>query len=438
MLAQDAPGVNGFAPKNKRSSIHPKTAFALKMLLEGRALNGELDAVPSSDKPFIAHLNTLKTDDRKTVFDAFKYLCADPDAVAKAVFAADGTELDQPAPRTATLADAAILLKSDRWLWNGWLLHGALNAIAAQPGTGKTRFLMDLTRRVWHGEPWPDGQPITIPPKTPTLWIAGDQHFQELLVLARDFDVPPESIHFNTSTDDPLLGLSLDDATTRHELAERIRSIRPAFVAIDTIGMSTVKNLTRPEEANAFYSPILQIGNQTQTCIIAVTHLSKDQDPLGRRIVEKCRVVIKMTQPDPEGLPNRRRLWVDKSAAIKPPPRGVTMGDSGNEYDLSPPSEPVKDWSAGRSSGTGKRGPEPAKLEKAKTWLRDRLQAGPEWMRDTFKAAESMIDAGEFSKSLVYDAAKALNVEQFQDEQGKKYWRLPVPEADDEPNKDDF
>jgi hypothetical protein len=32
---------------------------------------------------------------------------------------------------------------------------------------------------------------------------------------------------------------------------------------------------------------------------------------------------------------------VDKTAAVNPPPLGITMGDSGNDYDFKPPSEPA-------------------------------------------------------------------------------------------------
>jgi hypothetical protein len=46
-----------------------------------------------------------------------------------------------------------------------------------------------------------------------------------------------------------------------------------------------------------------------------------------------------MTRPDPEAQPYRRKLWVDKTAAINPPPLGITMGDTGNEYDFNPPTE---------------------------------------------------------------------------------------------------
>ena len=77
--------------------------------------------------------------------------------------------------------------------------------------------------------------------------------------------------------------------------------------------------------------------------------------------MEKARVVIKMTQPDPEGQRDRRRLWVDKTAIQKPPPLGITMKIDGNDYDFEPPKEP--------DTTPRKRGPVPEKLEACKKWL---------------------------------------------------------------------
>ena len=98
----------------------------------------------------------------------------------------------------------------------------------------------------------------------------------------------------------------------------------------------------------------MELAASSGVAFLGLTHLSKDKDPLGRRIVEKARVVIKMTQPDPEGQPNRRKLWVDKTAAVKPPPLGITMGESGNEYDSRPPSEPEPAMWAGRPRAEGR------------------------------------------------------------------------------------
>ena len=121
--------------------------------------------------------------------------------------------------------------------------------MAAEPGTGKTRFGLDLSRRLGKGEPWPDGQPNPFPPGTRTLWIQADRAFHEMLEASRAFGLPDEAVALGSWNDDPTGMLDLDDPETLKNLAELIRAAAPALVIIDTIGMSTRRNLCRPEVA---------------------------------------------------------------------------------------------------------------------------------------------------------------------------------------------
>jgi hypothetical protein len=147
-----------------------------------------------------------------------------------------------------------------------------------------------------------------------------------------------------------------------------------------------------------------------------LTHLSKDKEALGRRIVEKARVVIKMTQPDPEAQRDRRRLWVDKTAVIKPPPLGITMGSAGNEYDFDPPREP--------DPAPRRTGPPPVKLEECKKWLAQRLTPNPSRVKDVRGDAEK----ASFSADTLYRAMEALGVDEYELDR-RKWWKLPSVEV---------
>jgi hypothetical protein len=170
-------------------------------------------------------------------------------------------------------------------------------------------------------------------------------------------------------------------------------------VVIDTVGMVTSRNLCRPEEAREFFAPIMELAGKCGVAFLGLTHLSKDKDPLGRRIVEKARLVIKMTQPDPEGQPNRRRLWVDKSAMVKPPPLGITMGDPGNEYDFSPPTEP-EPFKTGRPPESSDKARQfivkalTERNDQNATSLRKEWEATGNHKSAFWRARTSMVDAG--------------------------------------------
>ncbi len=322
-----------------------------------------------------------------------------------------------PAPSAtrsyATLGDIARIVSSQPWLWNGWIASGVLNALASDPGIGKTRFALDLARRLWLGLPMPDGEANELPPGSRTLWIQGDRNFAEMLQCARDFGLPDDAVVLGSSPDDATGSLDLDDPATLAAIGDRAVAAGVCLVVVDTVGMTTGRNLSRPEEARDFFAPIIELAHRTATPFLGLTHLSMNKEALGRRIVEKARVVIKMTQPDPEGQPNRRRLWVDKTAIQKPPPLGITMTNDGNDYDLEPPKEPDR--------APRKRGPVPAKLDECTAWLAEQLTPNPARVAAIRRDAEQV----PFATTTLYRSKDALGVEEYTFE-GRKWWKLPV------------
>jgi hypothetical protein len=233
-----------------------------------------------------------------------------------------------------------------------------------------------------------------------------------MLQAARDYGLPEEAVVLGSSPEEPFGSLDLDDPGTLAEIETRIKAAAVPLVVVDTIGMVTARNLCRPEEAREFFSPILELAQRCGVAMLGLTHLSANKEALGRRVVEKARSVIKLTQPDPEGQPNRRRLWVDKSAVVKPPALGVTMGSAGNEYDLDPPREPEESHR--------KPGPAPAKLEECVIWLRERLtlNAMPVGI------LRSEADAAGYSPAVLYRAKDAIGVDEYR-VGPRKWWKLP-------------
>ena len=131
----------------------------------------------------------------------------------------------------------------------------------------------------------------------------------------------------------------LDDIRELNALEARIRAVKPVMVLVDTVGNATDKNLSRQEDAKAFYQPLQIIARRNRTAIVCITHLNAAGAVLGRRAIEKVRVALKLEFPDPS-QENRRKLQVVKSNSKQPPALGVTMGDHGNEYHKNKPWSP--------------------------------------------------------------------------------------------------
>ena len=395
--------------------IRPDVAWALRGRVSGLSLNGTRNALPEPFRSMADHLDAVLVDEdltgtarrealalaRLPAWQAMLAARSDRDELVKALAAADPDapppEADGTPERCATLADVRRLVADTEWPWQGWLAAGVLNALASDPGTGKTIMAADLARRAWFGLCWPDGQPNPLPEGTRTLWVPGDRHYVQLIDLADKYGLPDEAMLFNAPVADPTAGLDLDDPDELAALRARILAELPGLVIIDTVGMTTARNLCRPEDARAYFGPLMDLARDTGIPFLLLTHLSRDAQALGRRIVGACRLVWKMTHPDPEGQRDRRRLWVDKTYIVKPPPLGMTIADAGCSFDSNPPTAPDSD----------KGGRPPEARDKANAFLIAKLTEGDRKQCELVSEWESTGGA----KGTVFDAFRAMQAD---------------------------
>ena len=266
-------------------------------------------------------------------------------------------------------------------------------------------------RRIAHGLPWPDGQPMNLSKTEKSLWVLADQNHDEMVTLCRSFDIM-DSIVINTIKAEPYGGTGLDDMVDLIRLESIIKAIKPIFVTVDTVGNSTDRKLHASEDMRAYYTPLQKIARRNQVAFLCLTHLNAAGGMLGRRVLEKARSVIRITKPDTT-QENRRRLEVVKSNSKPPQPLGITMGDLGNEYDEDPPTNPEND--KGEKITPQQR--------MAMDWLSSVLVRGP---ADLVTLRASAEKAG-INVNLLYTAKRKAGIIDFKIEKFV-WWRLPEGE----------
>ncbi len=268
----------------------------------------------------------------------------------------------------------------------------------------------------YHGLPWPDGQTMTLPRESKSLWICGDGHQEEIAGAARKMNLPLDAVLFNASPDDPCTGVDLDDPAAIESLDAFLEISAAPLVFIDTLTNSTSRDLCRQTDVKSLLSPLQEIAQRRQVAIALLLHLSRAGQALGRRTKGLTRTLIHLDCPDP-CQPTRLRLWVEKSFELRPAALGVTIGEAGNEYDDGPPVTDAREDCMPR-----KRGKAPVKLDACEEWLARQLSTQPARVKDVRALAAR---AGYVSTTL-YKAAKRLGVvENVVD--GRKCWRLPDP-----------
>jgi hypothetical protein len=323
--------------------------------------------------------------------------------------------------RDAHAGDLVAANAGTRWLWEGWLPLSVLTLLTAEPSTGKTRFCLDLTKRIAAGTQWPDGTPLAVPDglTNRVLWIAADNQHAELADAPAKFGFEPESLRLNTTVGDIYAGTELQTPEQVDDLENRIKRLRPALVIIDTVTNTSDFKSQDTSDAKRQYKPLQEVAKRTGTCIVCVTHLNVAGKTLGRRADEKTRVTIRLEKPDPERQPNRRKLSVALSRlSVYPPALGVTMGDDGNTYDTTPPEAPEP--GGGGGGGNGVQGT-PGHVRRAADWLAVRLAMGPVRVSVIRNEAEDADPA--INPNSLYKARDLLGVEEYE-QQNRKWWRL--------------
>jgi len=318
----------------------------------------------------------------------------------------------------ATAADLIAAAATITWTWPQWIQRGTLTCLASDPGIGKTRLCADLTRRVWHKMPWPDGTPPTLPAQTRVLWIAADSQWAELGTLPSEFDFPAEAIVLNGRRSNPYAGTNLDSDEDLSDFEQRIRRIQPGLIFVDTTGNATDRSTGRPEEAKQFFKPLAEIATRTNSSIILVTHLNRSGQVLGNRILGAVRQVIMLDHPD-RTQESRRRLAMQKTNSMKPPSLGITMSSNGNTYDQSPPGDDNIIRPVGR----------PSHLDGDMEWLKEYLATGAKRVSQCrADASAANIGAGR-----LYRAKDGLQVQEYSVD-NRLWWSLPTEGGEENDN----
>jgi hypothetical protein len=300
-----------------------------------------------------------------------------------------------------------------KWVWPKWIQRGVVTAIAAQGGTGKTRLMADLVRRVRHHLPWPDLCEMNIHPakKTVALWVVADNHHDEMVTLCDSFGIS-DCVRLNASKADPYGGVTLDLLEDFEALERRVKTVQPVFVVVDTVGNATDRNLSRQEDAKAFYQPLQILARRQNVAVMALTHLNANGKILGRRALEKVRTCLRMNAADTSGEA-KRRLEVTKSNSLRPEALGVQMHDDRNDYDNDPPPPP-------EDANNGDPVPKVnSKNQQCLQWLEAMIREKPYRVAELRKLGEN---AG-FSAKELYRCKEQLKITE-KEIQGYKWWVL--------------
>jgi len=310
-----------------------------------------------------------------------------------------------------TLHDLAQDLPPITWVWPGWIPRGMLTIFGAVPGAGKSLVALDLCRRIIHGEPFPDGTPMTCP-GAPVLYVDAEAVPQITNARATHWQMDTQKLYLMLPEGDALLDFGQD--ADRDRLVEMVYTVKPALIIVDSLSSVSSKSENAVEDVRALLGFFANLAREHTLGLVLIHHARKRGATLSGaplftpitlddfrgsgHIVAMARSVLGLSvvqngpQPDSNGP---RQLEVIKSNVARlPEPLGFEM------LPLAPAGVLLK-W------GTApERWQAPTKLDECVTWLADWLgEAGePLSPQDVIAEAKRM----GFSRATVFRAREIL------------------------------
>ena len=135
------------------------------------------------------------------------------------------------------------------WLWPSWIPRGMLTLLGADPGVGKSLVALDLARRIIHGEPFPDGAPVTCPGSN-VLIVDAEGAPTLLNQRAQAWDIDSTRLYLMLSPDRTGF-IDLSQGEQLILLSRMIGNIRPSLVIVDSLAAGLAEHTygTRPRGA---------------------------------------------------------------------------------------------------------------------------------------------------------------------------------------------
>lgn len=255
---------------------------------------------------------------------------------------------EEPPEIYPTLEQIAKIIGETVYVWNGYVMAAGLNSIGADPGAGKTTFMMDLHRRQWHGLTWPDGEPIEQTGR-PVVWLMADQRLSQLVDGAKSMGVPLDSIVIAAEKGQPTFPLTLEnqvigsyEVRPLERLAMIVDKVKPWALVVDSVTSAMGTNKGKNEDLNPVKSYLLDIAIAHKIPVILLCHLNSNGNILGRVWERHCEHQLGLVLTDKSNNRSPRNLHVKRSRRLENTQSfGVNHSQEGWEY--CEPHEEVED-----------------------------------------------------------------------------------------------
>jgi hypothetical protein len=279
-----------------------------------------------------------------------------------------------------------------KWLWEGRIPYGKLTVLDGDPGLGKSTVTMDLAARLSEGRPLPDGTPTDA---AGVVLLTAEDGLADTIVprlnAARADLNKILALTIKDEHGDRLLSLPGD----LPHLREAIERMGAGLVIIDPLMAFLGGNVNsfKDQDIRLALAPLMMMAEQTGAAIVIVRHLNKSNTgPALYRgggsigIIGAARSGL-LVAADPDD-PARRILAPTKSnLGALAPSLAFSLREAPNGVAAVTWEGHSSHTAASLLAASGNNEEDKSALEEAKTFLKESLAEGGQWVKQLIMEA---------------------------------------------------
>jgi putative DNA primase/helicase len=309
-----------------------------------------------------------------------------------------------------TMSDVIDTVGGVTWLWDKWLPRGCVSLVGADPGVGKSAFVLGaIAKAVTEGSQFIDG---SFPQETgPVVWCDTESAHAGNVDRITNWGINPNS--FLLPGDNPLDGFKINSPQDLQRVRNRVVYYGAPLVVIDSL-----RNAHDSDENCSEMAGVMQIlstlAQELRISIIVIHHLKKREfgSPLDQHALRGSSAIQAAV---------RSLIFLSRSNRD---PQVVNVKSEKSNFSLAPSPLAFQITKHGITARAPEKQGSLSAVEEAMAFLRDILQDGAV---ESNEVTERALQRG-ISKASLVRARKELGVRPGRD--GKWYCYIPEDEQE--------
>lgn len=214
----------------------------------------------------------------------------------------------------ATVDELDDIFGEVEWLWDNWIPKGFVTLVAADPGVGKSAFVLWLSKCITNGLAFPMSEEKMAQGKI--IWVDTESSQQLLALRSKAMKMDRKRIAVPVIDGDILSQLDIGNPEHRQVILDLIDGFQPIMLVVDSLSGSHSRGENKIEDIKPVMEFLSAVARDKAIAVVAIHHLNKGRENESAEITlyrlrgstaipANCRSIIGL---EPYGIEENRKI----------------------------------------------------------------------------------------------------------------------------------